>query len=189
MKLYSKRGDDGSTALVGGRRVYKNDIRIAVCGDIDELNCNIGRLVADIGVMPDAGSDFVTSCLQFLDTIQRQLFFVATSLCSGAAFSVCSLDEAQVGALELEIDRLSGRVPELDTFVLPGGCVTAAQSHVCRTVCRRAERMLVDMSLQYTVDTLIMRFMNRLSDYFFILAVNLNFINNIPEKKIYITCK
>ena len=95
----------------------------------------------------------------------------------------------RIAQLEQCVDTLQKETPEPETFVLPGGCTAAAESHVCRTVARRAERSIVAMSHEYRVEPLILQFINRLSDYFFVLALNLNFITSIDEKKLYITCK
>lgn len=189
MKFYTKLGDDGSTSLYGGRRVMKDDIRIEVSGEIDELNAHIGLLSAM--VEGDA--------IEMLNEIQARLFIVGASLSSvvvKGSWRVgkevkgeSSLSDIELVRLEQEIDRLQAAVPQLDTFVLPGGSAKAAQSHVCRTVCRRVERRLVALSRDVDVDVLTMRFVNRLSDYFFSLALYLNFIEGYDEKKLYITCK
>lgn len=189
MKLYTKLGDDGSTSLYGGRRVMKDDIRIEVSGEIDELNAHIGLL--STMVEGDA--------IEMLNEIQARLFIVGASLSSAVVKSSwrvgkevngeSSLSDIELARLEQEIDRLQAAVPQLDTFVLPGGCTKSAQSHVCRTVCRRVERRLVVLSRDVDVDALTMRFVNRLSDYFFSLALYLNFIEGYDEKKLYITCK
>ena len=188
MKLYTKLGDDGSTSLYGGRRVMKDDIRIEVSGEIDELNAHIGLLSAMVE----------GDVSEILDEIQARLFIVGASMSSMADGSwrvgkevkgESSLSDVELVRLEQEIDRLQSAVPELDTFVLTGGSAKAAQSHVCRTVCRRVERRLVALSRDVDVDALTMRFVNRLSDYFFSLALYLNFIEGYDEKKLYITCK
>lgn len=183
MKLYTKLGDDGSTSLYGGRRVMKDDIRIEVSGEIDELNAHIGLL--STMVEGDA--------IEMLNEIQARLFIVGASLSSAVVKSSwrvgkevngeSSLSDIELARLEQEIDRLQAVVPQLDTFVLPGGCTKSAQSHVCRTVCRRVERRLVALSRDVDVDALTMRFVNRLSDYFFSLALYLNFIEGYDEKK------
>ena len=188
MKFYTKLGDDGSTSLYGGRRVMKDDSRIEVSGEIDELNAHIGLL--STMVEGDA--------IEMLNEIQARLFIVGASMSSMAdgcwrvgkeVKGESSLSDIELARLEQEIDRLQAAVPQLETFVLPGGSAKAAQSHVCRTVCRRVERRLVALSRDVDVDALTMRFVNRLSDYFFSLALYLNFIEGYDEKKLYITCK
>lgn len=189
MKLYTRLGDDGTTSLYGGKRVMKDDIRIEVSGEIDELNAHIGLLA--------------TSCnaevSRFLAEIQARLFIIGSSLSSTAGNRTWRvgkdvqgegcLGREEIARLEHETDRLQSIVPALDTFVLPGGSVAAAQAHVCRTVCRRVERRLVTLSREEHIDSLLMQFVNRLSDYFFSLALYLNFIEGCDEKKLYITCK
>lgn len=184
MKFYTKLGDDGSTSLYGGRRVMKDDIRIEVSGEIDELNAHIGLLSAMVE----------GDVSEILDEIQARLFIVGASMSSMADGSwrvgkevkgESSLSDLELARLEQEIDRLQAAVPQLETFVLPGGSAKAAQSHVCRTVCRRVERRLVALSRDVDVDALTMRFVNRLSDYFFSLALYLNFIEGYDEKTLY----
>lgn len=180
MKLYTRHGDTGQTTLVGGKRVMKDDIRIVVCGDLDELNAHIGML-RSFGV-PERE-------LNVLIRVQQQLFHIGGEL-SNPDFAMSShLTAADIAQLEQCVDTLQKETPETETFVLPGGCTAAAESHVCRTVARRAERSIVAMSHEYRVEPLILQFINRLSDYFFVLALNLNFITSIDEKKLYITCK
>lgn len=176
MKLYTKSGDHGITSLVGGKRVPKTDIRICACGDIDELNAHIGLLHSMTG---DKFAPLLTS-------IQSCLFHLGTAL---STLSEGSIKPEDITTLEHEIDRLQDSTPQPGTFVLPGGSMSAAQSHVCRTVCRRAERSVVELSSHYAIAPSILEYLNRLSDYFFILALNLNFIEGIAEKKLYIPCK
>lgn len=173
MKLYTKSGDNGTTAIVGGKRVAKTDPRICACGDIDELNAHIGLL------MSIAGDNLST----LLTSIQTCLFHIGTAL---SAAEPCEVNQDDVTALESEIDCLQHSTPEPGTFVLPGGCLAAAQSHVCRTVCRRAERSAVALSKQYFADPVAMQYINRLSDYFFALALYLNFTSGVDERKLYI---
>lgn len=177
MKFYTKTGDHGTTSIVGGTRVAKTDPRIVACGDIDELNAHVGMLASL------AGKPFDDN----LQRVQVLLFDVGTSLSSGKDGDLAAAD---LQLLEAEIDRLQRLSPEVDTFVLPGGCQAAAQAHVCRCVCRRAERGMVALvEAHYRVSPLAMQYINRLSDYFFAVALNLNFIDGVAEKKLYIPCK
>ena len=176
MKLYTKTGDSGMTSIVGGRRVAKTDLRICVCGDLDELNAHVGLLLS-----LDSSDAAAT-----LAGVQETLFHIGTSLSSAEP---CPAAAQAARRLESEIDRMQCRVPEVDTFVLPGGCRSAAQAHVCRTVCRRVERAVAGMAQSQQVDGAVMAYLNRLGDYFFILALNLNFIEGVAEKKLYIPCK
>jgi cob(I)alamin adenosyltransferase len=179
-KLYTKGGDTGKTSLCGGERVEKTDIRVSTCGDIDELNCHIGLLLA---LMPQCAEQ------ELLSLTQRHLFIIGSQLPVTPASSSEHIGEVDIARLEQAIDRLQHNTPPLDTFVLPGGCQAAAQSHICRAVCRRAERHVVELSHHFDIEPLILSYINRLSDYFFILAIYLNFITETAEKKLYISCK
>lgn len=180
MKLYTRHGDAGQTSLVGGMRVMKDDVRIVVCGDLDELNAHIGLLMS-FGV-PQCIADE-------LSRVQELLFYVGAEL-SNPDFAMTShLMPTDISQLEQAIDRLQQATPDPNTFILPTGCSAAAESHVCRTVARRAERSMVAMSHGYHVEAILLQFINRLSDYFFVLALYLNFITSIDEKKLYISCR
>lgn len=180
MKLYTRHGDTGQTSLVGGQRVMKDDVRIAVCGDLDELNAHIGLLVS-FGV-PQCASDELTR-------VQELLFYVGAEL-SNPDFTLTShLTTDDISRLEQSIDKLQQATPDPNTFILPAGCSAAVESHVCRTVARRAERSMVTMSHKYHVESVLLQFINRLSDYFFVLALYLNFITSIDEKKLFISCR
>lgn len=180
MKLYTKQGDLGETSLVGGDRVMKDDVRISVCGDLDELNAHIGMLQT-LGVPADEN--------KLLSHIQELLFHAGGEL-SNPTFNMKShIEPTDIAMLEQQIDALQQSTPDPCTFVLPGGCLSASQAHICRTVARRAERSIVTLSRGQRVDPLIIQFLNRLSDYFFALALNLNFIASVDEKKLYISCK
>lgn len=179
-KLYTKGGDTGKTSICGGERVDKTDIRVSACGDTDELNSHIGMLLT---LMPQ-GPDH-----DLLSLTQRHLFLIGTRLPATSASATERVNDADLERLEQAIDRLQLNTPSPDTFILPGGCQAAAQSHICRAVCRRTERQVVALAHKYDIEPLILRYLNRLSDYFFILAMNLNFITETPEKKLYISCK
>ena len=158
----------------------KTDERVSACGDVDELNCNIGVLASMVSRAEHAA---------MLASVQRKLFLLGTRLPVNAASATERVTVDDITAMEREIDRLQSATPPVDTFVLPGGCPAAAQCHVCRAVCRRAERSVVQLSQTYDIDPVALRFLNRLSDYFFVLAMNLNFIAQVPEKKLYISCR
>lgn len=165
MKLYTKTGDKGQTGLIGGTRVAKNDIRIETYGTVDELNSFIGFLTTFI---PDDENKM------FLQRVQNQLFTVGSHLAtdtSKVALNPASvLADDTVEVIETEIDRLDSLVEPLDAFVIPGGSQSGALCHICRTVTRRCERKLFDMSEHYNIDNQIFVFFNRLSDYFFVLS-------------------
>jgi cob(I)alamin adenosyltransferase len=165
MKLYTKTGDTGQTGLIGGTRVPKNDIRIDAYGTIDELNSFIGLL----STYPNHDRD-----VRFLRTIQRNLFtigsYLATDTSKTTLQQVSILKKDCIEQIEKEIDRLDAKLPTLSSFVLPGGSHRGALSHICRTIARRAERRILDIMGIYTVDNQIIVYINRLSDYFFVLS-------------------
>ena len=190
MRFYTKTGDNGTTSLYGGERVPKDDPRISVSGEIDELNAYIGVLAAEV----DAATG------QRLAEIQARLFLIGSCFSAPSTRGTWTVsnstrkknvlfDDSELMRLEAEIDRMQAIVPQLDTFVLPGGCRAAAHAQLCRTVCRRVERSVVSLSRQMPVEAWVLGYLNRLSDYFFVLALNLNFIEGIDEKKLYISCK
>lgn len=162
MKIYTKTGDKGMTSLVGGKRVEKDDARVQAYGTLDELQSFVGMLAS------------ATDEVQ-LEDVQRILFKIGGYLASEDATSAGVSDET-IARLEQWIDRLSEELPPLRTFIIPGGTMAASICHVCRTVCRRAERRMI--TLRRTVDVGLddnaFIYINRLSDYFFLLARKLN---------------
>jgi len=174
MKIYTKTGDEGSTSLVGGARVPKTHVRLEAYGTVDELNAQLGLLRTYLTEETDL--DFVTG-------VQHKLFavggYLATDQTSRTLYQATVIRVEDVEMVEREIDRLEMELPKLQAFVLPGGCRAAAVSHVCRTVCRRAERRILQLAGSVTVDRVLLAFMNRLSDYLFVLSRKLNF----DEKK------
>lgn len=187
MKFYTKSGDRGMTSIVGGKRVSKTDRRISVCGELDELNAHVGMLASLIAAtMKKITADKKQELTADMTAIQEQLFHIGTAI---SASSDCCEAASAVGWLERNIDIMQQETPKIDTFVLPGGCTPAAEAQVCRTVCRRAERGIVGLAETLHVDTAVAQYINRLSDYFFALALYLNFIECVAEKKLYISCK
>lgn len=164
MKIYTKTGDEGMTSLVGGKRVKKCCARLDSYGSVDELNSFIGLLVTYIIDEAD---------IAFLQKIQRELFMVGGSLATDLSVSEarCEVTQAMISNIESEIDRLSAALPPLRSFVVPGGSRAAALAHVCRTVCRRAERCVFALIEEgEAVEENVAVYLNRLSDYFFVLA-------------------
>jgi cob(I)alamin adenosyltransferase len=166
MKIYTKTGDKGQTGLIGGTRVWKNDARLEAYGTIDELNAFMGMLVTS------ALSENVT---EFLMSIQHQLFtvgsFLATDRTKTEIKPASIVHEAAVQALEHEIDRMNELLPPIRKFILPGGSHAGSIAHVCRAVARRAERKILDLvQTGLEIDTLLLQYMNRLSDYLFVLS-------------------
>ncbi len=169
-RIYTRKGDRGQTSLVGGQRVSKCCDRLESYGTIDELNSDIGVLIT----LCDDEHDVL-----FLTEVQHALFVVGGYLATDNSDSESGqgniLTDEMVHAVEAEIDRLDAIVPPLRLFILPGGSRAAAYAHVCRTVCRRAERCVFRLIECGTdVDEAVTSYINRLSDYFFILARKLN---------------
>lgn len=163
-RIYTKTGDKGETALFGGRRVPKSHLRVDAYGTVDELNSFIGLL-----------RDHVEAhdIRQNLETIQHRLFTVGAHLASDPAKSPPTPDilPADIQFLEQDMDAMDTTLPPLRHFILPGGHITVSHCHICRTVCRRAERLVVALVQSgETVDALVLQYLNRLSDWFFVLG-------------------
>lgn len=171
MPIYTKAGDEGETSLVGGERVLKDDPRVAAYGAVDELSSVIGLLVTFCSQEADAF---------FLQKIQRDLFviggFLATDLKTDALKQHLLINDDMVNSVEMEIGLLEEKLPKLQSFILPGGCRPACISHICRTICRRAEREIVRFMHQNeeSMSNILLRYMNRLSDYLFLFARKMN---------------
>jgi cob(I)alamin adenosyltransferase len=164
MKIYTKTGDKGQTSLIGGTRVPKHHIRIEAYGTVDELNSWIG-LIRDQPV--DAKAK------ELLIEIQDRLFTIGSSLASDpdkSKMKIPDLKEEDVVLLEKEMDRLNESLPEMRSFVLPGGHTTVSYCHIARCVCRRAERAVLRLSENEFVAELVVKYLNRLSDYLFVLS-------------------
>lgn len=175
MKIYTKTGDKGQTSLFGGKKVSKTDIQIEAYGTVDELNSQIGLLLSEI----QDHSEF-----ELVKRIQSILFDVGSHLASdgSSAKYLPILEEGMVTELENCMDNMTADLPELKSFILPGGNRRIALAHLCRTVCRRAERRIIDLSEHSEADlALIIKYVNRLSDYFFVLARVLALTDGIDE--------
>lgn len=169
MKIYTKRGDDGTTSLFGGRRVSKNELRIEVYGTVDELNSWTGFL---------RDHEEASSYRDLLKSLQDHLFAAGSVFATDPEKSdtlAISFDaNAATDLLETEIDKMETSLPELKNFVLPGGLKANSVAHICRCVCRRAERLAVALSQNEKVDADLLGFLNRLSDFYFVLARKLS---------------
>lgn len=164
MKIYTKTGDKGQTSLIGGTRVPKHHIRIEAYGTVDELN-------SWMGVLRDSVADKNTGAL--LVEIQDRLFTIGSLLASDPEKNKMKLPgllAEDITRLEKEIDAIDAVVPPMKSFVLPGGNLTVSYCHVARCVCRRAERHVIHLSENAAVDELIVQYINRLSDYLFMLS-------------------
>jgi len=176
-RIYTKTGDDGTTALIGGRRIDKDAPRIKAYGTVDELN-------AVLGVVRGCGPNPETE--RIILEIQKQLFTLGANLAlpegtSRSDWGVPALTDGEVASLESLIDNLEGGLEPLRKFILPGGGRAAAALHLARTVARRAERHCVSLSRTEKVDPQIIRYLNRLSDLLFSLARRENFLSGIKE--------
>lgn len=170
MKIYTKTGDKGQTSLVGGVRVSKCCERLESYGTVDELNSYVGLLITYCTDEHDVG---------FLTEVQRNLFVVGSYLATDTSQTelraTSVVTDAMIANVEREIDAINAKLPPIKLFVLPGGCRGASVCHVCRTVCRRAERRILALAeCGVDVDSHVVAYVNRLSDFFFILARKLN---------------
>ncbi len=175
--VYTKTGDGGTTSLVGGSRVRKDDARVEAYGTVDELNSHLG-LLAEMVRHDDA--EHYTQ----LKAAQRNLFTLQTLLATedGDLYArLPQLEAAEVETLERQIDAITAAIPQLKNFVIAGGTAAGAQAHVCRTVCRRAERRVVTLANKVQIDPVIQRYLNRLSDYLFVLARYVVVANGVAE--------
>jgi len=176
-KVYTRTGDQGKTSLVGGVRIAKSDIRLEAYGTVDELSAQLGMLAA----MMAKGEDY-----EAIIGIQNNLFTVCTHLATDQSqtplYPSALLPQQEVEHLEQLIDHIMGELPERQGFILPGGCQQACQAHICRTVCRRAERRIAQLAEGAVVGAEIVRYVNRLSDYLFVLAKKLNHLQGVSEQ-------
>ena len=163
--IYTKTGDKGKTSLVCGKRVEKTHIRLDAYCTVDELNSFIGLLVCEVKDV---------ELKDFLLFIQNKLFVVGSYLATetDALNSKASLiiEDSDIEAIENMMDKLDSQLPKLTKFILPGGNESAARAHICRTVCRRAERKTYNVANEFDIENNILVFLNRLSDFFFLTA-------------------
>ena len=175
MKIYTKKGDTGTTGLIGGTRVLKSSLRIEAYGTIDELNSYIG-LIRDQKV----GDKYSEQLLE----IQDRLFTIGSSLASDPEKSnmkIPDLHAADIELLEKWMDEMDELLPEMKSFVLPGGHTTVSFCHIARCVCRRAERIIIDLHQHEFVADLVIMYTNRLSDYLFVLSRKITLDLGAPE--------
>ncbi len=169
MKIYTKTGDKGQTSLIGGTRVPKYNIRIEAYGTVDELNSYIGLIMCQ---------DIDPHYQELLKEIQDRLFTVGASLAADpekSQMKIPDLHDSDIILLENEMDAMNELLPQLKHFILPGGNTIVSYCHIARCVCRRAERMTVELAEKSFVDERVTIYLNRLSDYLFVLARKLNF--------------
>ncbi|CAI8224906.1 MAG: Cob(I)yrinic acid a,c-diamide adenosyltransferase [Flavobacteriaceae bacterium] len=189
MKIYTKTGDTGTTSLYGGTRVAKHHIRIESYGTVDELNSHIG-LIRDQEIDPDIK--------QILIAIQDKLFTLGAILATPPGketlkngkdrLNIPKILEQDITMLETQIDKMNESLPQMTHFVLPGGHTTVSYCHIARCVCRRAERVTTLLNQQQGIDPRVLKYLNRLSDYLFVVARKLSYdlkadeVKWIPEK-------
>jgi len=177
LKIYTKTGDKGQTSLLTGKRVAKSHPRLEAYGTIDELNSFVGLL---------ASYKISENDLAFLENIQHNLFNIGALLAMDEKrpqFKIKDIEENDILEIEKEMDIISNLLPRLTSFILPGGSQSIATAHVCRAICRRAERICVHLSENEDIDSNLIIYINRLSDYFFLLSRKI-----AHENKIEIPC-
>lgn len=174
--IYTKTGDKGTTSLVGGMRVPKTHVRLEAYGTIDELNSHLGLLETYLTDEADKKIVF---------RVQNKLFSVGSYLATDQSQTELRMEsrieDEDIELLECAIDTIDNELPPLNDFILPGGNRGAALCHICRTVCRRAERRILVLAEECEIDPRVTAFVNRLSDYLFILARKLNHLTNTDE--------
>ncbi len=166
-KIYTRSGDKGQTSLVGGKRVSKTHARLEAYGTVDEFSSHLGLLASMLTDTHDQ---------EFLQSVQQALFDLSVILATEpeSSYQPKPLDPQLIQAVETEIDTIQATLPPLRAFILPGGTTASGQAHVCRTVCRRTERRILTMADECPVDEAVLQYINRLSDYLFVLARKIN---------------
>jgi cob(I)alamin adenosyltransferase len=177
MKIYTKTGDKGETSLFGGQRVSKDDLRLEAYGTVDELNSIIGVVIAETVNKETA---------EILTRVQNDLFTLGSDLASpldkvNRNFVIPRINKDKIEKLETFIDSIEYKLPELKSFILPGGCKTASFLHLARTVCRRGERRVVSLSGKVDIGTNPVVYLNRLSDLLFVLSRFENLSSGHPD--------
>lgn len=176
LRLYTRSGDKGETSLIGGR-VKKDNIRVEAYGTIDETNSFVGKTVAELD------RELFTDILEDLEKIQHELFDCSSDLSTVLENSEYKVSEEDVTYLEEKIDELIEEAPKLERFILPGGSDASASIHIARTIVRRAERLIVTLMNEEgeTVPEAVLKYINRVSDYFFAAARVINARQNVPD--------
>ncbi len=176
-KIYTRQGDDGKTSLGGGQRVPKDSLRVQAYGTVDELNSHLGAALA---------RDLDDRLAQELPVIQNELFHLGSDLCfleeDKRQYQIPQIEERHILKLENLMDELTETLGPLENFILPGGALGAAQLHLARTVCRRAEREVIALARDQAVGNCVIRYLNRLSDALFVMARYENLQKGVPER-------
>lgn len=175
MKIYTKKGDKGETSLFGGQRVLKSAKRISAYGTTDELNSILG-LADAFGLSPESA--------ERVESVQQHLFVLGSDLATPntSKTRIDRIGEAEVEFLEKAIDKMEENLEPLKNFILPGGSPAGAVLHVARTVCRRAERLTIECSQEEDISEIAIQYLNRLSDFLFVLARYENHLSGNSEK-------
>ncbi|MFD1418680.1 cob(I)yrinic acid a,c-diamide adenosyltransferase [Companilactobacillus keshanensis] len=178
MKIYTRTGDKGQTRIIGNDVLYKSDKRIMAYGTVDELNSLVGVVIANL-------SDKTKVLKEELEEIQQLLFDCGTDLAISQNDKkhefIFTADNKAVDWLEKKIDEYTDKTTKIQKFILPGGCITAANLHMARTVTRRAEREIVNLMQAEPINDEVLKFINRLSDYFFIAARYANVLEGVED--------
>lgn len=175
MKIYTKTGDKGETSLFGGKRVPKYNLRIESYGTVDELNSHVG-LLRSYENSKEANAALIE--------IQDRLFTIGSNLATvpgNEKVKIPGLNESDINFLENEIDKMNEKLPIMKSFVLPGGDIVVAQCHIARCVCRRAERLVVHLASEEFVSEDVIKYLNRLSDYLFVLSRMISVEKSVEE--------
>ena len=177
MKIYTKKGDSGHTSLIDGQIVNKHNLSVDAYGTVDELNSFLGLL-----------KDYIKdeTIKDILNNIQPKLFSIGSILASGKNQDVLKkvkIEKKDVKYIEFHIDSMNNELPELKNFIIPGGHKISSYSHVCRSICRRAERRISELNNEQSVDPNILSYINRLSDFFFVLSRYLMYSDKIEETR------
>ena len=177
MKIYTKKGDSGHTSLIDGQIVNKHNLFVDAYGTVDELNSFLGLL-----------KDYIKdeTIKDILNNIQPKLFSIGSILATGKNQDIMEkvkIEKKDVKYIESHIDSMNNELPELKNFIIPGGHKISSYSHVCRSICRRAERRISELNNEQSVDPNILSYINRLSDFFFVLSRYLMYSDKIEETR------
>ena len=175
IKVYTKTGDDGTTSLFSGKRVAKHNIKIKAYGSIDELNSWLGW-IRDQNIAPERKDEIIK--------IQKDLMIISSQLANdGVELGIVPVGQNEVTLLEEYIDKMTDSLPPLKNFVIPGGHTLVSSTHLARSVCRRAERIITELNDNEPIDSVLIFYINRLSDYLFTLSRKLSFDLAVKEEK------
>ena len=175
IKVYTKTGDDGTTSLFSGKRVAKHHIKIKAYGSIDELNSWLGW-IRDQNIAPERKDEIIK--------IQKDLMIISSQLANdGVELGIIPVGQNEVTLLEEYIDKMTDSLPPLKNFVIPGGHTLVSSTHLARSVCRRAERIITELNDNEPIDSVLIFYINRLSDYLFTLSRKLSFDLAVKEEK------